>query len=208
MEDVLTVYHRPYDPKNPVVGVDEKPLQLLSQPRPEVSGKPGRVRRQDSEYQREGTANIFCAFEPLGGRRRLRVTARRTARDFARFLAHLVEKVYPHADKVVLILDNLNTHSPACLYEVFPPERARRITEKREIHPTPKHGSWLNVAEIELSVLGKRLPERVPSRAALARHVKAHERQRNRQKRGASWQFTAADARIKLRRLYPTNEMC
>jgi hypothetical protein len=208
MEDVLDVYHRPYDPARPLVGVDEKPIQLLSEPRPAQLPKPGRPRRQDYEYQREGTANIFCALAPLEGHRRLKVTRRRTARDFARFLAELVEQVYPQADQVVLVLDNLNTHSPACLYEVFPPARARRITEKLEIHYTPKHGSWLNVAEIELSVLGKRLPDRIPSIAALTRHVKAQEKQRNRQGKGVTWQFTTADARIKLQRLYPSVEGC
>lgn len=207
MEDVLEVYHRPYDPACPVVGVDEKPVQLLSEPRRAPPARGGGKRRQDYEYKREGTANIFCAFEPLGHRRRLQVTARRTAKDFARFLANLVEKVYPDADKVVLIADNLNTHSPACLYQAFTPERARRITEKLEIHHTPKHGSWLNVAEIELSVLGKRLPERVANRATLQRHVQAHQRERNRQGKGANWQFTTAKARIKLQRLYPAIEV-
>lgn len=207
MEDVLEVYHRPYDPAHPVVGVDEKPVQLLADRHPVVLPAADRPRRQDYEYQREGTANIFCAFAPLEGYRRLQVTRRRTARDFAGFLAGLVEKVYPQAEKVVLILDNLNTHSPACLYEVFPPERARQITAKLEIHYTPKHGSWLNVAEIELSVLGHRLPERIPNATTLARHVKAQMQERNHQKKGADWQFTTPDARIKLQRLYPSIEV-
>lgn len=207
MEDVLDVYHRPYDPKRPVVGLDEKPVQMLSSPRGELSAGMGRPRRRDYEYKRQGVANIFCAFEPLGAKRKLKVTAHRKGQDFALFVQELLEQEYPQAHKVILVLDNLNTHTPASLYEALAPEIARRLTERLEIHHTPKHGSWLNVAEIELSALGKRLPERLTDVESLARHVKAIEKERNQQGKGADWQFTTADARVRLKRLYPLNEL-
>lgn len=207
MEDVLDVYKRPYDPRYPVVGLDEKPAQLLAEVRgPEACG-PGRPARQDYEYKRNGTANIFCAFEPLAGWRRLEVTDRRTRRDFAAFVKDLLDGRYKDAEKVVLVMDQLNTHSPASLYEAFTPGEAKRLADRLEIHHTPRHGSWLNVAEVELSALGKRLPRRVPDAAALARHVAAVERDRNRAGRGCDWQFTAANARVKLKRLYPSIEV-
>jgi hypothetical protein len=206
MEDVLDVYQRPYDPGRPVVGLDEKPVQLLSDPAglPARPPAPGRPARHDYRYERGGTANVFCAFEPLGNWRALEVTGRRTKSDFAGFVRSLVDGRYRDAERVVLVMDNLNTHSPASLYEAFGPEEARRITAKLEIHYTPRHGSWLNVAEVELSVLGRRLPDRPPDAAALAAHAGAVAAERNAAGAGCDWHFTAADARIKLKRLYPS----
>ena len=205
MEDVLDVYKRPHDPKRPVVGLDEKPVQLVAdvrEPAPCGPGKP--AARQDYEYKRNGTANVFCAFEPLAGWRKLAVTERRTAVDFATFVKELLDGQYKDARQVVLVMDNLNTHTPASLYEAFDPAEAKRLADKLEIHYTPKHGSWLNVAEIELSVLGKRLPDRLGDAVSLARHCHADEQERNARGAGADWRFTSADARIKLKRLYPT----
>jgi hypothetical protein len=208
MEDVLDVYKRPYDPKYPVVGLDEKPVQLLADTRVALPAGPGVVRRQDHEYQRNGTANVFCASEPLGNWRKLEVTDRRTRVDWAHFVRDLVDAPrYREAEKVVLVMDQLNTHTPASLYEAFEPAEAKRIAGRLEIHPTPKHGSWLNVAEIELSVLGKRLKERVGDKTQLAEACAAFERERNRAGSGVNWRFTTADARIKLKRLYPTIEV-
>ena len=210
MEDVLDVYHRPYDPRFPQVCLDEKPVQLLAdvpgrEPLPCATGVP---RRQDHEYKRNGTANVFVAFEPLGNWRRLAVTERRTKRDFAHFVKDLVDAPrYREAERIVLVMDQLNTHSPASLYEAFAPAEAKRIADRLEIHHTPRHGSWLNAAEIELSVLGKRLKERVGDRDGLADACAAFERDRNRSKSGVNWRFTTADARIKLNRLYPTIEV-
>ena len=165
-------------------------------------------RRQDHEYKRNGTANVFCAFEPLGNWRRLAVTDRRTRVDWAHFVKGLVDAPrYRDAEVIVLVQDQLNTHTPASLYEAFAPAEAKRIADKLEIHPTPKHGSWLNVAEVELSVLGKRLKERVGDKAKLAEACAAFERERNRAGKGVNWRFTTADARIKLKRLYPTTEL-
>ena len=209
MEDVLDVYKRPYDPKRPVVGLDEKPVQLLSDVpgRDPLPCRPGDAAKADYEYKREGTANVFCAFEPLANWRTLQVTERRTKVDFAAFVQGLVDGRYKDAQKVVLVMDNLNTHTPGSLYDAFPPAEAKRIADRLEIHPTPKHGSWLNVAEIELSVLGRRLPDRVPDRAALAVHAAAVAAERNAAGDTCDWQFTTADARIKLKRLYPTIEV-
>jgi DDE superfamily endonuclease len=207
MEDVLDVYKRPHDPKRPVVGLDEKPVQLLADVREPTGCAPGRPARRDYEYQRNGTANIFCAFEPLAGWRRLQVTDRRTKLDFAAFVKQLLDGRYKDAEKVVLVMDQLNTHSPASLYDAFPPGEAKRLADRLEVHHTPKHGSWLNVAEVELSALGKRLPDRVPDAATLARHVAAVERDRNRAARGCDWQFRTTDARVKLKRLYPSIEV-
>jgi hypothetical protein len=207
MEDILDVYKRPYDPRRPVVGLDEKPVQLLSDKRDPLPCRPGGAARADYEYRREGTANVFCGFEPLANWRELRVTERRTMLDFAAFVKDLVDGRYRDADVVVLVMDNLNTHTPASLYEAFGPEEARRITRKLEIHHTPRHGSWLNVAEVELSVLGRSLPDRVPDRASLATHATAVAAERNAAGKGCDWQFTAADARIKLKRLYPSIEV-
>jgi hypothetical protein len=203
MEDVLEVYHRPYDPARPQVCLDETSKQLLEHTRIPVAARPGSPTRVDDEYKRCGTANIFAAVEPLTGECVLEVTARRTARDMAHFLQRLAEEFYPMATAIVLIMDNLNTHSLACLYEAFPPEEARRLAERFEVHHTPKHGSWLNVAEIFLSTLSLQcLEQRIGSLAALQSTVAAWWAARLRGK--VNWRFTTADARIKLRRLYPS----
>ena len=207
MEDVPDVYKRPYDPRRPLVGLDEMPVQLLSDVRPPLPCRPGDAAKVDHEYKREGTANVFVAFEPLAGWRHYEVTERRAAVDFARFVKGLVDGRYRDADVVVLVMDNLNTHSPASLYEAFGPEEARRIARKLEIHYTPKHGSWLNVAEIELSALGRRIDDRTPDREALVRRAGIVEAERNTDRKGADWQFTTDDARVKLKRLYPSVEV-
>ena len=208
MEDVLDVYKRPHDPKFPVVALDEKPVQLPADVREPLAAEPGVPRRQDHEYKRNGTANIFSAFEPLGNWRKLSVTDRRTRVDWAHFVRDLVDASrYREAERIVLVMDQLNTHSPASLYEAFAPAEAKRVAERLEIHHTPKHGSWLNVAEVELSVLGRRLKERVGDKANLTAACAAFERERNRTGAGVNWRFTTADARIKLTRLYPTIEV-
>lgn len=207
MEDVLEVYHRPYDEARPMVCLDEASKQLIGEVAEPIPAAPGRPRRVDYEYVRNGTANLFMASEPLLGWRAVRVTDRRTAVDFAGFVAWLVEEIYGEAEKVVLVMDNLNTHKVASLYEAFPPERARAIAERLEIHHTPKHGSWLNMAEIELSVLaGQCLDRRIATREELEREVAAWEEDRNERTIGVNWRFTTADARIKLRHLYPATQ--
>ena len=204
MEDVLEVYARPYDPKRPVVCLDEKSKELHEHIREPLPIKPGTERRQDSQYVRNGTANLFLWVEPLGGRRGVRVTQRRTAVDFAHELRLLVEDDYPKAERVVLVTDNLNTHTPACLYEAFAPVQARRILERIEWHYTPEHGSWLNRAELELSVLARQcVNRRIADQATLESEVAAWEQQRNAACTRIDWQFTTDDARIKLKRLYP-----
>src|SRR3982751_2237257 len=204
MEDVLEVYHRPYDEKRPLVALDEASKQLVGEVVQPLPPEPGQPERFDYEYVRTGTANLFMVSEPLLGWRAVHVTERRTAKDFAEVLRWLVEEVHPDAEKVVLVMDNLNTHKVASLYEAFPPERARRIAERLEVHHTPKHGSWLNMAEIELSVLaGQCLDRRIESREELEREVAAREEERNERQVGVKWRFTTADARIKLRHLYP-----
>jgi len=205
MEDVLEVYHRPYDEKRPLVCLDETNKQLIGEMVEPIPAAPGRPERFDYEYTRNGTANLFMISEPLLGWRAVHVTERRTAVDFAEVVRWLVEEVHEEAEKVVLVMDNLNTHKIASLYEAFPPERARRIAEKLEIHHTPKHGSWLNMAEIELSVLARQcLGRRIESKEELERLVAAWEEDRNERMVEVKWQFTTADARIKLRRLYPS----
>jgi hypothetical protein len=204
MENVLEVYHRPYDPRRPVVCMDEKPRQLIAETRRRVPAHPGRPERYDYEYRRQGTANIFLFCEPLQGQRRAEVTSRRTRQDWAREIRRLVDEDYPEAERITLVLDNLNVHSPASLYEAFPPAEARRLVEKLEIVPTPKHGSWLNMAEIELSAMEKQcLREHTPDEPALRRQVAAWQQDRNAREVAINWQFTTADARIRLRRLYP-----
>jgi hypothetical protein len=204
MEDVLEVYHRPYDEQRPLVSLDEASKQLVGETVQPLPAEPGQPERFDYEYVRNGTANLFMISEPLLGWRHVAVTERRTAKDFAEVLRWLVEEVHADAEKVVLVMDNLNTHKLASLYEAFEPERARRLAEKLEIHYTPKHGSWLNMAEIELSVLaGQCLDRRLDSKKELSREVAAWEDERNERQIGVNWQFTTADARIKLRRLYP-----
>jgi hypothetical protein len=207
MEDVLDVYHRPYDPKNPVVCLDETSKQLVGEVVEPIPAEPGQPERFDYEYVRNGTANLFMLSEPLAGWRHVMVTDRRTAKDFAEVLRWLAEDAYPHAGKVVLVMDNLNTHKLASLYEVFPPEHARRLAERFEVHHTPKHGSWLNVAEIELSALSRQcLDRRIESRDELLKQLEPWVVERNDREVGVNWRFTAADARIKLRRLYPAIE--
>jgi hypothetical protein len=204
MEEVLDVYERPHDPKRPLVCLDEASRQLIEETRQPIPAAPGQPERFDYEYVRNGTANLFMITEPLLGWRSVKITQRRTAKDFAEVVRWLVEEVHSDAEKVVLVLDNLNTHKLASLYEAFPPEQARRIADRLEIHYTPKHGSWLNMAEIELSVLAKQCLNRwIASVEKLEREVSAWEEDRNERAVGICWRFTTADARIKLRRLYP-----
>jgi DDE superfamily endonuclease len=205
MEDLLELYQRPFDPRRPLVCIDELPKQLVSEVRGPLPAAAGRPARYDYEYRREGVANVFLISEPLLGWRAAQVTERRTAVDFAEVLRWLAEDVHPDAERLVLVVDNLNTHGPGCLYEAFPAERARRIAARLEWHYTPKHGSWLNVAEVELAALSKQcLDRRIGSGQELARAVAAWEEDRNERMVGAKWRFTTADARIKLHRLYPS----
>ena len=204
MEDVLEVYHRPYDPARPVVCMDETSKQLIGEVREPLPPGPGRVQRYDSVYVRNGVANLFLAFEPLGGWREVKATDTRKRTDWAHFIRELVDGRYREAKRVVLVMDQLNTHDLASLYEAFPPAEARRVAERLEVHHTPKHGSWLNMAEIELSVLSRDLPERMGDREAMVRHVEAWKTRRNLAGMKADWQFTTAAARVKLRKLYPT----
>jgi hypothetical protein len=204
MEDVLNVYHRPYDPHRPVVCLDETSKQLIGEVREPLPPAPGRVERYDSVYVRNGVSNLFLAFEPLAGWRHVGVTDTRKRRDWAHFVRDLVDGRYREAEVVVLVMDQLNTHSVASLYEAFAPAEAERVAARLEVHHTPKHGSWLNMAEVELSALGRDLPERVGERPALVGHVSAWEDRRNGDGVKADWQFTTADARVKLRKLYPT----
>jgi len=205
MEDVLEVYHRPYDERRPLVCLDEVPVQLVGETRVPVPPAPGRLERFDYEYVRNGTANVFMVCEPLLGWRAAQVTERRTAKDLAEVLRWLVEEVHADARKVVLVTDNLNTHGPGCLYDAFEPSRARRIAEKLEWHYTPRHGSWLNMAEIELAALRNQcLARRLGSVEELRREVGAWEEERNERQVGVNWQFTTTKARIKLHRLYPS----
>jgi hypothetical protein len=207
-EDVIEVYHRPYDEKRPVVCVDEGGKQLVGEVRPPLPVRPGDAAKEDCAYERNGVANLFVAVGPLAGKRLVEVTDRRTAVDFARFLKRLLDEVYADAERVVLVSDNLNTHTPASLYEAFEPGEARRLAARIEWHHTPKHGSWLNVAECELSVLARQcLDRRIPDRATLEREVAAWQERRNAQVVKVVWQFTTADARIKLKRLYPTVQL-
>ena len=204
MEDVLDVYHRPYDENRPLVCLDEASKQLIGEVIEPIPAEPGQPERFDYEYARNGTANLFMISEPLVGWRAVKVTDRRTAVDFAEVVRWLVEEIHEEAEKVVLVMDNLNTHKLASLYEAFPPEQARRIAEKLEIHHTPKHGSWLNMAEIELSVLARQcLDRRIETKEELEREVAGWEEERNERGVEIQWRFTTADARIKLRRLYP-----
>ena len=205
MEDILSVYMRPYDPDRPVVCFDELSKQLVKETRQPIPPETGKEERFDYEYERNGTANIFMNFEPLAGRRSVKVTDRRTAVDFAQAIRELVDDQYPDAEKIVLVMDNLNTHKPASLYKAFAPEEARRILDRLEIHFTPKHGSWLDMAEIELSVLSNQcLDRRIPDKETLIREVAAWEKERNQGECKVNWQFTAKNARIKLKRLYPS----
>ena len=204
MEDVLDVYHRPFDATRPLVCLDEASKQLIGETVQPLPPEPGQPERFDYEYVRNGTANLFMISEPLLGWRAVQVTERRTAKDFAEVVRWLAEEVHPEAETIVLVMDNLNTHKLASLYEAFPPEQARRIAERLEIHHTPKHGSWLNMAEIELSVLSRQcLNRRIESMDEMRQEVATWEEERNEQAVEVRWQFTTADARVKLRRLYP-----
>ena len=204
MEDVLAIYTRPHDPARPLVCLDETSKQLVGETRTPIPMAPGRPVRHDYEYRRAGTANLFMAFAPLEGRRHVKITDRRTSIDYAHFLRDLSDQHFADAECIVLVQDNLNTHTHAALYGAFPPGEARRLVERFEWHYTPKHGSWLNMAEAELSVLTRQcLSRRVASKAALARHVNAWQKQRDNLGATADWRFTTNDARIKLKRLYP-----
>jgi hypothetical protein len=204
MEDILEVYRRPLDPQRPLVCMDEMPYQLISETRIPLPGKPGQAECYDYEYKREGVANIFMVFAPLLGQRWTRVTKRRTRKDWAYLVRDIVDVLFPDAERVILVLDNLNTHVGGALYEAFPPAEARRILNKLEIHYTPKHGSWLNMAETELSVLSRQcLDRRIGTQPCLESEVLAWTQARNTSATTVDWQFTTDDARIKLKRLYP-----
>jgi hypothetical protein len=205
MEDVLDVYERPYDPRFPQVCMDETRKQLVGEVTPPIPPAPGSPAREDYEYERKGVANLFMLNEPLRGWRHGRVTDQRTGTDCAHALQELVDVHYPDAERIVLVTDNLNTHTPAVLYAAFPPEEAHRIAAKLEWHYTPKHGSWLDMAEIELSVLARQcLDRRIADKSVLKGEVALWEAKRNRAGTGVTWRFTTADTRIKLHRLYPS----
>jgi hypothetical protein len=204
MEDVLDLYAAPYDPKRPLVCFDEHLVQLITETRKPLPAKPGRPERYDYEYQRNGTRNLFVFFQPLAGFRHIRVTEQRTKIDFAHCMQYLVDDLLPDAEKVVVVQDNLNTHSPVSLYETFKPAEAKRILDRLEFHYTPTHGSWLNMAEIEIGVLCEQcLDDRIPDEETLCREITAWETARNEQGATVNWQFTSIDARNKLKRLYP-----
>lgn len=204
MEDVLDVYETPYDPHRPVVCMDEKPYQLLGEVRNSWAMRPGDNKKVDSEYQRNGTCSIFAFIEPLGGRHHVSVREHRTAADWAEEIKYLVDEMYPDAEKIILVMDNLNTHKAASLYKKYPPEEARRIIKKIEIHYTPKHGSWLDIAEIELNVMTRQcLSRRIESIDILRSELSTWEQERNSTKATVNWQFRTKDARVKLISLYP-----
>lgn len=204
MEDVLEVYQRPYDPLQPVVCVDEASKQLVADVTPPLPMQRGQPLRQDYEYERCGTANMFMVCQPLAGWRHVKVTDRRTKEDFAWLLRDISDVCFPDAEKIVLVMDNLNTHKLSVLYHVFPPQEARRLSQRFEVHYTPKHASWLNIAECELSVLGRQcLDRRIENQQFLTSEVEAWENRRNDENIQVDWQFTTPDARIKLKRLYP-----
>lgn len=205
MEDVLEVYSRPYNPARPVICMDEKPYQLLGEVRNPIPAEPGAVEKVDSEYKREGTCSIFIFTEPLAGWRYTEALERRTKIDWAHRVKWVLDRQYPDAEKVVLVMDNLNTHVISSFYEAFPPEEAFRLAQRLEIHYTPKHGSWLDIAEIELSALAAQClgTRRIPSIELLNKELSAWETQRNADQKGVDWHFTTDDARTKLKRLYP-----
>jgi DDE superfamily endonuclease len=204
MEDVLEVYHRPHDPEYPLVCLDETSKQLVAETRVPIAAKPGHLARRDYEYERNGTANLFMLFAPLEGWRHVEVTDRHTAIDYAKVLKDLSDTHFPKAKKITLVQDNLNIHRPASLYEAFPAAEARRLVERFEWHYTPKHGSWLDMAESELSVLSVQcLDRRIPDKQTLTEEVAAWEDSRNNKHVKTNWQFNTATARVKLKRLYP-----
>jgi len=205
MEDVLEVYKRPYDSQRPVVCLDETSKQLIGEVQSPGAAAPGEVAHYDYEYVRNGVANIFMIFEPLAGQRDVEVTERRTKKDYAVCLRKISDEMYPHAEVIVLVQDNLNTHSPASLYEAFEPTEAKRLADRFEFHYTPKHGSWLDMAEIELGILGRQcLSRRIDNVNDLRRETKAWETTRDAAGAEVNWQFTTEGARIKLKRLYPS----
>lgn len=204
MEDVLAVYTRPHDPARPLVCLDETSKQLIAETRHPQPTKPGQAARCDYEYERNGTANLFMLFAPLEGWRHVKVTERRTAIDYAHVLKELADVHFPRAERIVLVQDNLNTHAKSSLYEAFPASEARRLVERFQWHYTPKHGSWLNMAESELAVLATQcLDRRIPDKTALTTEITAWLNQRNTHNAKADWQFTTHDARVKLKNLYP-----
>ncbi len=204
MEDVLTVYKREYNPDMPVVCMDETSKQLIKETRLAISAKPGKLARYDYEYERNGTCSLFMFYDPFGGKRFVSVTDRRTKIDWATQIKDLLDIRYPDTKKVIFVMDNLNTHTGASLYEAFEPQEARRLLDRLELHYTPKHGSWLNIAEIELRILnGQCLKRRIPDKGTLSSEVAAWQEKRNSDQAKVDWQFTAEDARIKLKRLYP-----
>ncbi len=204
MEDILDLYAEPYDPRRPVVCFDERPYQLRRNKQAPLPMEPGRPWREDYGYKRQGNCNLFLTFQPLTGWRHVEVTERRTSEDFAQQMKWLEDEAFPEAEVIRVVLDNLNTHTPAALYQTFPPEEARRLTRKLDFHYTPKHGSWLNMAEIAYSVLTRQcLNRRLPDTESVSREVKAWEEGRNAAQVTVQWRFTTADARRKLHRLYP-----
>jgi hypothetical protein len=204
MEDVLDVYKRPYDPKFPQICLDETNRQLIAETRSTIRARPGQPKREDYEYHRNGVVNLFMMFEPLQARRHVKVTDQRTRKDFAECIRELVDVQYPEAEKIVLVLDNLNTHSAGSLYEAFAPAEARRLADKLEIHHTPKHGSWLDMAEIEIGILSRQCLSRyIPTKEQMITEVATWEQKRNHADATVDWQFTTAEARVKLKRLYP-----
>ena len=206
MEDVLDLYAEPYDPRSPVVTFDEVPVQLIGESRAPLAMRPGSPTRIDYENIRNGTCNVFVVVEPLRGWRHLAVTEHRGNADFAAQMRWLIDEAYPNAQRIRVVLDNLSTHKPSALYEVFPPAEARRIVRKLEFHYTPLHGSWLNMAELELSVLARQcLDQRIPTRERLHEILVSYEARRNAAKATITWQFTNEKARVKLHRLYPSN---
>jgi len=204
MEDILALYTQPADPKRPLVCMDEVPKQLLSDVRDPIPAQPGQPERVDYEYQRQGVANLFMFFEPFRGQRQVKVTDTRTRLDWAEAMRELSDEIHPEAEKIIVVLDNLNTHTPAAFYLAFEPDEARRLVNRFEFHFTPKHGSWLNMAEIDLSVFSRRLKEYIPDDVTLAREVFALTNERNNNQASIDWQFRTDDARIKLIRLYPS----
>lgn len=204
MEDILDLYQQPYDPRRPLICMDEQPVQLIQEVRRPLPARPGKPERVDYEYERNGTAALFMFTNPLAGWRRVSVREHRTASDWAQEVRILVEEDYPQAEKITLVCDQLNTHTIGALYKAFPPAQARSLAMRLEIHYTPKHGSWLNVAEIELSALTRQcLDRRIPDIENLCQEAQAWCQQRNDNQKGVNWQFTTADARIRLKRLYP-----
>lgn len=205
MEDVLELYSHPYDPQEPVVCFDERNVQLVSETRVPLPAEPGKPQRYDYEYQREGTCNLFAFFQPLQGWRHLKVTPQRTSQDFALCMQYLVDVLFPDVERIHLVLDNLNTHTPTALYQTFLPQEALRILSKLQFHYTPKHGSWLNMVELEFSVLSRQcLNRRIPSVVELQQEIEAWEQQRNQIRATVNWRFSTVDSRLRFERLYPT----